>query len=198
MNTEYSSLRREMLRWQDRRFDLLKLSTSVVSGLLGFRLVMLRFDEGDSARVLWPLISSVLLLYLAGTSLLTWYAGVANSKIASYIKVFHDNLGGSSDLTHWESRLAALKSSGQDSGNLNRWIVVVYVTLGVVSVVLPYAAAGFAAPGPWLYALAVCAAPFLATIVLVACYSYPRERFENMWIGLREEERSRSPADSSK
>ena len=63
MNREYEALRSEMLKWQDRRFDLLKLSISVVTGLLGFKLIVEKFDASSSGGTLWPLISAVLLLY---------------------------------------------------------------------------------------------------------------------------------------
>jgi len=68
---EYESLRAEILKWQDRRFDLLKLSISVVTGLLGLKLIFEKLDAPGSSSTLWPLISSILLLYLAGANLLT-------------------------------------------------------------------------------------------------------------------------------
>ena len=190
MNPEYEALRSEMLKWQDRRFDLLKLSISVVTGLLGFKLIVEKFDASSSGGTLWPLISAVLLLYLAGANLLTWYAGVANSKPAAYVKIFHEAKELTPHPMRWEGRLQWLISNGLNPHSLNCWIAVVYVVLGVVSVVLPYAAADFAPPGAWLYGLVICAVPFLITVVLVAGYSYPRDDFEKHWRKLQEEEKA--------
>jgi predicted membrane channel-forming protein YqfA (hemolysin III family) len=196
MNDEYKALRSEMLKWQDRRFDLLKISISVVTGLLGFKLIVEKFDASSSSGALWPLISVVLLLYLAGANLLTWYAGVANSKIAAYVEVFHEAKESTPSSKRWEGRLRWLKSQGLDPHNLNRWITVVYVVLGVVSVVLPYAAADFARPSSWLFiALVISAVPFLITVVLVARYSYPRDDFLKHWRKLQEEENQSAPIE---
>src|SRR5947208_2340161 len=105
MSNEYETLRAEILKWQDRRFDLLKISIGLITGLLGLKLVVEYPSKGD----IWPLVSSVLLLYLSGANLLTWYAGVANSKLAAYIKVFHESDVGSAPAYRWESRLQRLK-----------------------------------------------------------------------------------------
>src|SRR5262249_4637530 len=131
VSAEYESIRAEILKWQDRRFDLLKLSISVVTGLLGLKLIL---DATGS----WPIISSLLLLYLAGANLLTWYAGIANSKLSAYVKVFHEGQESPSIPMGWETRLAKLKTKGLDPQNLNRWIAVVYAVLAIISVVLPY------------------------------------------------------------
>jgi hypothetical protein len=130
------------------------------------------------------------LLYLSVSNLLTWYAGVANSKLAAYIKVFHESSAGAETTPRWESRLAALKRKGLDPQNLNRWIALVYLVLSLVSVALPLASAGFAAPDRlWLVVLLACVVPFVITLVLVAFYSYPREQFEIAWKRLQREER---------
>jgi hypothetical protein len=178
-----------MLKWQDRRFDLLKHSTSVVTGLLGFKLIAERSGIAESTASVWPLISAVLLLYLSAANLLTWYAGIANSKLAAYIKVFHKGSGDESDSPRWESRLAILKKKGLDPQSLNLWITVVYLVLGLVSIALPFASSGFATPYiSWLIALLVCSVPFVATLVPVAWFSYPRQRYEANWLQVQRDE----------
>jgi hypothetical protein len=139
MSAEYESLRAEMHKWQDRRFDLLKHGTAVVTGLLGFKIITGGASEPGLNAPEWPLISIVLLLYLATINLLTWYSGVANSKLAAYIKIFHEAEKSGIGQFKWESRLDKLKSRGLDSQSLNRWIAVTYLVLGIVSVGLPYA-----------------------------------------------------------
>ncbi len=175
-----------MLKWQDRRFDLLRISIGLITGLLGLKLVVEYPSKGD----IWPLVSSVLLLYLSGANLLTWYAGVANSKLAAYIKVFHESDVGSTPAYRWESRLQRLKDKGLDPQNLNIWISVVYVALAVLSVAIPFATANYstAAPGICTF-FPVSALLFVASAILVILFSYPRARYEAHWREIQEEEK---------
>ena len=181
MSAEFQAVRSEMLKWQDRRFDLLKHSTGVVTGLLGFKLIVEKSGLADTTAPVWPLISAILLLYLSAANLLTWYAGVANAKLGMYLKVFHDD--------QWESRLALLKEKGLDPQHLNRWIVVVYLVLGLVSVILPLASSGFTAPHCLsLVTLLACSIPFVLTLALVHWCSSPRKLYEDRWSQLRQDE----------
>jgi hypothetical protein len=182
MSEEYGALRAEILRWQDRRFDLLKISISVVTGLLGLKLI---FEVSGSSGTLWPFVSSTLLLYLAAANLIIWYAGVSNSILAAYVKVFHEE--NESTSVHWETRFSKLKKCH----NLNHWIAVLHSALAIICVALPYAATtGLAGPSPWLLGLvAGSAAVFLTTMFVVMFFSYPRERYETDWRRLRDEEK---------
>jgi hypothetical protein len=185
MDAEYNSLRREMLRWQDRRFDLLKLSIGVVTGLLGFKLIAEKFQATDGSGALWPLISSVLLLYLSAALLLTWYAARANIELATYIAVFYDDDQRAGDRTHYETRLEMLKGTKGFRHNVNGWIALVYCVLGVVSIVLPCAASQFAPPGARLYALVTCVILFLITAGLATFFSSPRDKFRRVWTEIK-------------
>jgi hypothetical protein len=185
MSEEYQALRAEILKWQDRRFDLIKISISVVTGLLGLKFIFDNPGVPGSSGTLWPLISSTLLLYLAAANLLIWYAGVSNSILAAYVKVFHEE--NESTSVHWETRFSKLKKRH----NVNHWIAVLHSALAIICVVLPYAAArGFVPPSPWLLGLvAGSAAVFLATMLVVMFFSYPREHYETNWRKLRDEEK---------
>jgi hypothetical protein len=186
MSDEYDTLRAEMLKWQDRRFDLLKISIGLVTALLGLKLVVEHPSKGE----IWPLVSSVLLLYLSGANLLTWYAGVANSKLAAYIKVFHESDDGTVPGYRWENRLQRLKEKGLDPQNLNIWITVVYLALAVLSVAIPYATSGSSHSGPGIHSvLPVAGLLFIASAILVVCFSYPRKRYENHWDEIKKEEK---------
>lgn len=187
MSEEYEALRAEILKWQDRRFDVLKLSISVVTGLLGLKLIFDKLEGPGSGGALWLLISSTLLLYLAAANLLIWYAGVSNSILAAYIKVFHEEKASTS--VHWETRLDKLKAKGQYRQNVNQWIAVLNTALAIICVVVPGAAASFELPSLWFLGLvAGSTAVFLATIVLVALFSCPRAHYETRWRSLRDEE----------
>jgi hypothetical protein len=208
MSEEYESLRAEILKWQDRRFDLLKLSTTIVTSLLGLKLIF----GAPASGTLWPLISSTLLLYLAAANLLTWYAGISNSILAAYIKVFHEK---EPTLFHWETRLDKLNKRQQHAHRrlveikaqwrqkVNRWLAALnlnvnhgiaglYFVLALVCILLPYATAKFQTPDRWwLWALlGTSATVFLATFILVVLFSYPRDYYERRWRQLPDEQGS--------
>jgi hypothetical protein len=187
MSEEYQALRAELLKWQDRRFDLLKISISVVTSLLGLKLIVDKLEVSGASGKLWPLISSTLLLYLAAANLITWYAGVSNSILGAYIKVFHEER--ESPSVRWETRLDALKAKGHIHYNVNQWIAALQSVLALICFVFPYAGASFAPPGSWLWAfVAGSAAVFLATIILLVLFSYPREHYETYWREIRAKE----------
>ncbi len=124
MSSEYESLREEILAWQNRRFMILTASITFVSAILGLDAV-----QKNTAVVEWSLITSLLWLFLSSMAVLTWYAGRANAKIATYLRVFHEENGG------WESRLAPMSESAWF--NLNIMVLLVYGGLGIFSLVIP-------------------------------------------------------------
>jgi hypothetical protein len=187
MSEEYQALRAEILKWQDRRFDLVKISISVVTSLLGLKLIVDKLETPDPNGDLWPLISSILLLYLAAANLIAWYASVSNSILAAYIKVFHEE--GESTTLRWETRLQKLRGKGYSRHNMNHWIAVLQSVLAIICIVFPYAAASFASPSLWLLGLIVISsAAFLTSLILVVLFSYPREKYEKSWRELRDGE----------
>jgi hypothetical protein len=69
---------------------------------LGFKVIVEKPELSDTTAPVWPLISAILLLYLSAANLLTWYAGVANTKLAMYIKVFHEDTGAEGPVARFE------------------------------------------------------------------------------------------------
>lgn len=184
MENEYQALRSEMLQWQERRFDLLKISISLVTALLGLKLMVEPVDQ----RVVWPLVSALLLLFLASANLLTWYAARANSKLAGYIQVFHERErpGGQG----WERRLEALKKTKfSERLSLNTWTTAIYLVLALVATGVPWAMAGFAWPGVGACALlAGSAGAFLASLLLSLFFSYDRRYYVELWSAIKQGE----------
>lgn len=143
------------------------------------------FCERSATKATWRWRS-------AFANLLTWYAGVANSKLAAYIKVFHESEDDVAPAYRWEHRLQRLKERGLDPQNLNIWITVVYFALALLSVAIPYATAGYSHSGPGIRTfLPVSALLFIASAVLVVRFSYPRERYEAHWRKIQQEEEGR-------
>jgi hypothetical protein len=140
MNEEYEAIRAEMLEWQQRRIDVLKISTALIAGLLGLKIL-----STDTLTWAWPYLATTLLLFLAASVLLTWYAGEANRKLASYVRVFFEDKP-LADSYRWETRLKLLNDFFHPRINLNFILVVVYATLAIASVLLPAALTEFNAP----------------------------------------------------
>lgn len=186
MSKEYEALRAEMLKWQDRRFDLMKMSIGLITALLGLKLVV----DHPATEMIWSLVSSVLLLFLSGANLLTWYAGVANSKLAAYIKVFHETTADDGSNYRWEGRLQRLKQKGLYPQNLNIWTTVIYIALAVLSVAVPSATANYSFSGIGACTfLPLSGVLFLISAFVVLRFSYPRERYEVHWKEIQKEEK---------
>jgi hypothetical protein len=181
-NEEYESLRAEILAWQGRRIELLEISAGLVTAIVGLDLLLKPSLAGD-----WPLVSSILLIFLACAGFITWYAARGNAKAAGYIKVFHE--GGQDKTYRWETRLGKLKAKGVDDLNINNWLALIYLSLAFIAVLIPALAASPSQPSKSaLVALAVCSVIETISLVLMFCYSYPRETYEEHWKRIREEE----------
>lgn len=199
LDDEYTAIRAEMLRWQDRRFDLIKHSTSVVTSLLGFKLVISTVSSAATGVDHWPLVTALLLLYLSSINVVMWYCGRANAKLAAYLIVFHESQLADRPTGRWEGRLNSLKSKRRDRGNLNTWLTLIQAVLGLLSIVLPWATASFSKPhDPWIGLAIAAGMAFLATLALVNGTSYPRDAYRAYWSSVREEEIGKNsvPADA--
>jgi len=179
MNDEYKALRDEIIKWQDRRFDVLQFSISLVTALLGLKLVV----DNPSINEVWPLISIVLLLYLCTANLLTWYAGDANARLAAYLQVFHETPAAAASGFRWETRLQKFTDNKKANKlNVNTYIAGIYGVLGSASVVIPGFPAEYSLSGNWISVfLPVLFILFLTTVVLLARSSYPREVYKTRW-----------------
>ncbi len=183
MPDEYESLRAEVLQWQNRRFQLVGASITLVTGVLGLGLKELANG--------WSVISSLLLLVLTCAVFLSWYAGVTNTKIAMYLMVFHEQSGGpESQGSGWESRLYRLKNQQRkDPLALNDALVFIYFSLGVVSFFIPYAAAKdhSVMPGQ-LGLLILMTLAFLTALMVHWKYSDQRNRYLGYWRAVKRDE----------
>lgn len=183
MQDEYESLRAEVLQWQNRRFQLVGASITLVTGVLGL---------GSNAMASgWSVISSLLLLVLTCAVFLSWYAGIANTKIAMYLMVFHEQSGGpESQSSGWESRLYRLKNQRRkDPLALNDALVFIYFSLGAVSFFIPYAAAKDHLVMPVqcvLFVLMTLA--FLTALLVHWKYSNQRNRYLGYWRDVKRDE----------
>jgi hypothetical protein len=133
---EYQSVRAEILQWQQFRILLATASATIVTA--GLTLGLANLEQFGNW---WIAISAGLLIFLGGAEFLSWYAGIGNRKMGSYIYVFHEGEG-----VMWEHRHDALKkrarngeydkiSAFADLFSLNKILAVLYLVLGVIALV---------------------------------------------------------------
>ncbi|HKJ67319.1 MAG TPA: hypothetical protein VKA68_05140 [bacterium] len=172
MEQEYESLRQEIRAWQNRRFTTLAASITIVSGILGLDVVQESTFSGS-----WPILTSLLWFFLGSTIALIWYAGRANAKIAAYLIVFHEkNAGG------WESRLTELKASGLDWFSLNRMVFLIFVSLGILSFVIPWSVRGLQEIPNWHTLLLLITGIWFCFGLMLLMWGYSREKYIDKWI----------------
>lgn len=126
MKEEYPTLRTEILYWQNFRFVLLGASVALVSGIIGFGL------KSPDTSDLWMSSSVLLLIFLSCAAALSCYAARGNTKIGTYLKVFHE--AKSDEKTGWEGlRSEFAKGLGwYDRLNLSHWLTLAYLVLGII------------------------------------------------------------------
>jgi FtsH-binding integral membrane protein len=83
MDKEYDSLRKEIIEWQTRRFTVASGSIVAVVAVLGWAI-------NSPSRWSWTIVSSLLLSVIAIACYLIWLFGLFNTRISTYIEVFHE------------------------------------------------------------------------------------------------------------
>jgi hypothetical protein len=180
MTEEYESLREEIKSWQDRRFTLLQGVAALVAAVLALEVA--KSPSSDH----WPLISSMLLAILSCANGLTWYCGLASSKIGSYLQAFYEEPTSKGNIPRWESSLLELKSQALDKFHVNQWFGAIYLVLGLISVGIPYIASKSQSVECFALGFVLStAAFFVASLILVICFSYPREKYLVQWREIR-------------
>ena len=171
MEAEYNALRNEMLAWQNRRFSTLATAITVTIGLLGLDGVL-----KGTPNISWPLVTALLWFFLGAVSLLTWYASRANSKLAAYISVFHEE-----QANGWESRLNKLKNKGLDRLTLNIMILSIYLGLGIISLIIPLEVRNYESVNHYeIFILTLAGLWFVVSQVLLTVEP-PREYYKTLW-----------------
>lgn len=174
VSEEYQALRQEILEWQTRRFTIVSGAIVVVTAVLGW--ITQNPDEWP-----WAIASTVLLAPLACACYLTWLFGSFNTRLGTYVEVFHESTEGRSG---WEKRNREFRT-GREILNLNTALALVYLVLGGVSVCVPIAVAKGDTSGFQFAVFALSATVFVSTILLVALHSYPRDDYVTKWKGIK-------------
>lgn len=126
---DYQSTRAEILQWQTARFTLITVSSALIVAILGIAIK----DGSVQPEYYWA-VSSLLLSFLLVAVLLTWYAGVANMKLGSYVAVFYEEKG-----KGWHKRQEAVTEGSKiraDKLRLDLLLSPFYILLGLASLSL--------------------------------------------------------------
>ena len=91
---EYDTLRQEIMHWQARRFSVATGSSVIVTAILGWAV-------SAPDKWSWTVVSSILFAMLTIAGYMTWIMGLLNSRISTYLEVFHE---GDSAEIGWERR----------------------------------------------------------------------------------------------
>ena len=190
-NTEYEALRAEILQWQARRITLFGGSLVTTTAFIGWLI---------AGRESMPWAAALSLLYFLQACVcgLLWVMARDNTKIGSYLQVFHEE---ANEVQGWESRSRkAEKILSEQSSSRMGWGVEINPILGLIQLGLAGLAFVVATAGKSQGQLlsvdlvtVVMSAFFLAwTVSLLVFRSYPRSEYLKHWHAVREEEESSS------
>jgi hypothetical protein len=172
---EFKSLRDEMLKWQERRFEVLKISlltsSAVVTGAVA------KSDVWD-----WPVAVAAVFFILGISSRLIRTFSIYTATGGSYLEVFFRS--------EWESRNRKRVSDYTEPSakipTLNETLCIVHIGIGLSSLVICYLLAG---PSSWrtiLFALLPSSIFFFTNLVKLYKNSYPRESLVTSWMKVKE------------
>ena len=123
---EYEALRREINEWQSRSFAVANGCLLVVVGILGWAV-------SAPDKWSWDLVSSLTSIVLSIGYTMIWMIGLLNSKISTYIEVFHE---GPSTRLGWEGRQRKFKKNSMLRSK--SIYALMFFCIQVLSLVLAY------------------------------------------------------------
>jgi|SRR5215216_3149501 len=215
---EYPAIRAEILQWQNYRFLTLTVTGAVIAAF--FSIMAKDYSNGTNTPTEFTDISKVLALLglsslLACAMAITLYAGRGNQKLGTYLMVFYeerDTVDGDRGIG-WERRfedfgerapgeLQRRERSLEKWLTLNRLFGVIYLILGVGSVLLLYDFLKIpllphfqVPPVQWPNVLLLLLYIFLLPVLLMAVtlliflfLSPPRATYRAIWRDIREYE----------
>ncbi len=177
---EYPSIRQEIIQWQTVRFTLITVSSAAVAAVIGFAL-------NSVGTKYYIFISSLLLVFLCIAVLLTWYAGVGNVKMGTYLAVFYEEEG-----KGWHRRHSVIKKLSRiyaDKLTLNVLLAIFYLVLGIASLLLSL----YDLRLPWILLPALLFLLLFGFLLLL--FSIPSSYYRALWRILKNAEELGVPQD---
>jgi hypothetical protein len=165
VSEEYQALRQEVLAWQERRFAVVAGAAVGVTAVLGW-------VTSNPVAWTWTTPSLLLLTVLSGASYLTWLFGRFNAMIGAYLEVAHGSA--------WDEHSRRFRARHRYL-RLNVALGAVYVSLGLVSVLVPCMVCPRRPGIAGVVALVGAALVFTGAAGLLMFWSYPRESYRTDW-----------------
>ncbi len=121
MEKEYSSLRDEILKWQDKRITFSQITITVVIGYTGY---MLSLKKDEILELSWQIVSIFPLLILSITMHVNKIFELFQLRAAAFLAVYHDSV--------WENEIGKMSFSKRRIG-YNRSMAIVFLSIAVSS-----------------------------------------------------------------
>lgn len=179
---EYETLKQEILLWQEKRFTIVSGSILLVTAALGW-------IAKDPASWSWEIISIILISFLFCASFLTWFFGISNSRLGAYLEVFYEE---GNSVYRWHIRNRKFKDDKKIYRylNLNSSLALIYIVLGIISIVLP-SRMNFDNDSRFIIVLIAVTILFIFSLALLIGFSHPKRHYVNYWRKLKKEELER-------
>ncbi|MBI2842099.1 MAG: hypothetical protein HYX78_01730 [Armatimonadetes bacterium] len=170
MEIEYQALRQEILEWQKSRFTVAGGTVAVVTAFLGW--VVTAPDKWS-----WEVAALLPLAFLTSACYMTWLFARFNAMIGTYLEVFHNSL--------WEKKSREFRDDCIFL-RLNGLIAGMYLSLGIICLVLPHAVCRRPTSAAGIILLVLVLSAFATGLAGLAFRSYPRSQFEKKWQAIRD------------
>jgi hypothetical protein len=177
---EFRTLREEILNWQSKRFDILKLSILALTIVVGGAVA-------QSDKWQWALSSSCVFVILGISAYLTWLFSVFVSVGGAYIEVFLEG--------DWDRRNRQLRITTKVP-KLNDVFTVIYLVLAIIANVICYVRCLATSISLLLLLWLPTLLGFLYCLFILKFKSYPRSKSVERWIRVKHGESEESPEET--
>lgn len=123
MEKEYSSLRDEILKWQDKRITFSQIAITLVTAYTGY---MLSIKKDEVNGLSWQIVSIFPLLILSITMHINKVFELFQLRAAAFLAVFHSSI--------WEIEIGKVSlSKGRWRIGYNKSMAIVYLLVSISS-----------------------------------------------------------------
>jgi hypothetical protein len=172
---EYDTLRQEIMQWQSRRFSLVTGSLIIVVAILGWAV-----NAPDKWS--WTVVSSILFAMLSIAGYMTWLVGLLNSRIGTYLEVFHEN---DSAEIGWERRQRGRKGNFISSKGA---YATMFFGVGIISLAVSLTVCKATPTKPSIILFSLFTTSFLSTVMVLAFGKRPWDKYIKQWQQIKSQE----------
>jgi hypothetical protein len=169
---EFNALRDEILKWQEKRFEVLTAACLGLGAAVGGAVAQKQTWD-------WSLASSAVHVILALAAHMTCTCGYFTTMGGAYMEVFLNS--------QWEARNRAFRKK-TSVPQLNRAIALIYFALAVTANIICYTLCARNPPSQLTILWAVTAIALVVSLIRLAFRSYPRDKLVNYWKEIQTEQ----------